>query len=214
MRREKLQHILFGALIATAVIVPIGAFSFVESGLFNVAASSPHTNFTSWLTHETMLRSVRHRARSIRAPAAFTADQVAGGFCAYEAHCVSCHGAAGVARQPWVNGMEPQPPYLLDVHQRFTRPELFWIVKNGIKMTGMPAWQDAMSDTQIWDVVAWLEASKELPPQTYVQWRGQRRCGANSWPSPGSLSIPHPERARPTGATAGSTPSWRGAARP
>ena len=214
MSWKKLRHLVIGAAIALVLIVPLGALAFVKSGLFNVAASHPHTKFTEWLTHETMIHSVRRHASSIAAPRRFAAVQIVAGFCAYEAHCVSCHGAAGVARQPWVNGMEPQPPYLLDVHQRFTRPELFWIVKNGIKMTGMPAWQDAMSDTQIWDVVAWLEASKELPPQTYVQWRGQRRCGANSWPSPGSLSIPHPERARPTGATAGSTPSWRGAARP
>jgi hypothetical protein len=74
--------------------------------------------------------------------------------------------------------MEPAPPYLLDVQQRFTRRQLFWIVKNGIKMTGMPAWKNDMSDSQIWGVVAWLEASSKLPPQTYVQWRGERRCGA------------------------------------
>jgi mono/diheme cytochrome c family protein len=54
---------------------------------------------------------------------------------------------------------------------------LFWIVKNGIKMTGMPSWRDNLSDAQIWNVVAWLEASTKLPPQTYVQWRASRRCG-------------------------------------
>jgi mono/diheme cytochrome c family protein len=74
--------------------------------------------------------------------------------------------------------VEPAPPYLLDVQQRFTPPQLFWIVKNGIKMTGMPAWKNEMSDAEIWEVVAWLEASAKLPPQTYAQWRKGRRCGA------------------------------------
>jgi mono/diheme cytochrome c family protein len=44
-------------------------------------------------------------------------------------------------------------------------------------MTGMPAWGGSMSDAQIWNIVAWLEASAKLPPQTYVRWQAERRCG-------------------------------------
>ena len=177
MRREKLQHILIGAAVALAVLVPLGTFAFVKSGIYNVGASKPHTTFTEWVTHETMIHSVRRHAKSDTPPMRFTAGQVTAGFCAYETHCVACHGAAEVARQRWAGGMEPAPPYLLDINHRFTRPELFWIVKNGIKMTGMPSWKNEMSDGQIWSVVAWLEASATLPPQTYVDWRRGRRCG-------------------------------------
>jgi mono/diheme cytochrome c family protein len=91
-------------------------------------------------------------------------------------HCVACHGASGVARQAWANGLEPQPPYLIDEPQRFNRRELFWIVQNGIKMTGMPAWRQSMSESEMWNVVAWLEASPKLPPQTYSQWQRTVRC--------------------------------------
>jgi cytochrome c553 len=127
------------------------------------------------------------------------------GFCAYETHCVACHGAAAVGREAWVSGMEPQPPYLLDVTRRFTPAELFWIAKNGIKMTGMPGWGDSLSDRQIWNVVAWLEASQNLPPQTYLRWRLGHQCAASglSTTAPGPLSIPPPSRERPTGATGG-----------
>lgn len=204
MDREKLLHIGIGTLIATAVIIPLTAFVYMQSGIYNVGASSPHTMFTTWLTHETMIHSVHRRARRIEAPARVSAAQVRRGFCQYEAHCVACHGAPAVARQQWVDGMEPSPPYLLDVTQRFPPPQLFWIAKNGIKMTGMPAWRNAMSDREIWDVVAWLEASRELPPQTYVQWRSAGVCGAlNGGPSPVSSPIPRRAPAPPTGATGG-----------
>jgi len=159
------------ALVMFAVLL------FVRSGQYNVGATSPHTEFTEWLTHDTMIHSVRRHAKSVTSPESFTPDQVAAGFCEYETHCVACHGAAGVARQQWVSGFEPAPPYLLDVDQRFTPPQLFWIVKNGIKMTAMPSWRNQMSDAQIWNVVAWLEASEKLPPQTYVRWSAVRRCG-------------------------------------
>lgn len=176
VRREKLQQILVGAVAALVVLVPLGAFAFVKSGIYDVGASKPHTTFTEWITHDTMIRSVRRHAASVAPPQQFSAQQVASGFCAYEAHCVACHGAAGVARQRWAGAMEPAPPYLLDINQRFSRPQLFWIVKNGIKMTGMPSWKNEMSDPEIWSMVAWLEASAKLPPQTYIRWKDERPC--------------------------------------
>ena len=178
MRREKLLHFAVGAAIAMAIAVPLGAFAFVKSGLYDVAAFKRHTLVTFYVTNETMTHSVKRHAKTIATPAPFTPQQVVAGFCQYETHCVACHGAAGVARQQWVSGLEPEPPYLLDAPQRFQRRELFWIVQNGIKMTAMPAWRDSMSEPEMWEVVAWLEASSKLPPQTYVQWRAAGVCRA------------------------------------
>ena len=193
MRREKLLHIGIGAAVAFAVIAPLGAFAYIKSGIYNVGASSPHTKLTEWITHETMIHSVRSHARAIVAPQSATAAEVRRGFCAYETHCVACHGASAVARERWVSGMEPAPPYLLDATQRWRPRELFWIAKNGIKMTGMPSWRNAISDREIWDVVAFLEAQSKLDSQAYVRWRAAGLCRSVSGsPSPGPLSIPRP----------------------
>jgi len=216
VRREKLLHILIGGAIGIAVVVPLGAFAFVKSGIYNVAASHPHTKFTTWLTHETMIHSVRRHADGITPPAWTSSAQLLAGFCAYRTHCAACHGAAGVARQQWVGGLEPQPPYLLDITQRFTPAQLFWIAKNGIKMTGMPSWRDSLTDRDIWNVVAWLEASTRLPPQTYARWSSATRCapaiGLSPAPAPPPTLRAGP--ARPTGGIGGSAPSARGSVRP
>ena len=185
MERSKLIQLLILAALATVALGALGAFGFIKSGIYNVGAARPHTKFTFWVTNETMTHSVKRHARGIVAPANVSAGQVMRGYCAYEAHCVACHGAAGVARQRWASGMEPQPPYLLDATQKFTPAELFWIVRNGIKMTGMPSWKDSLTDAQVWEVVAWLEASRKLPPQTYVEWRSAGRCGSVETLSPG-----------------------------
>jgi len=183
---------LIGAAIAIAVVVPVGVFAFVKSGIYNVGASRPHTNFSEWITHETMIHSVRRNATSVEAPREITGRQLFAGFCAYETHCVACHGAPAVAREQWVSGMEPQPPYLLDATSNWTPQQLFWIAKNGIKMTGMPSWRDSMSDDQIWEVVGFIEAMRRLPPQTYSRWRNERRCLANVALAPsGSLFQAH-----------------------
>jgi mono/diheme cytochrome c family protein len=205
MSRTKLLHILLGAAIALVLLVPLGTYAFVKSGAYNVAASHPHTKFTEWLTHEAMIHSVRRQSAGIQAPAHIGAQQVVRGFCTYETHCVACHGAPAVAREQWVAGMEPSPPYLLDATSKWTSSQLFWIARNGIKMTGMPSWRDSLSDGQIWDVVGFLEAMRDLPPQTYVQWRSRRMCGGFSgpWPAPAPPSTPRPGPAPPTAATGG-----------
>jgi len=167
-------------LAAAAAIV----FLYTQSGDFDVAASIPHTRIAGWLTHQTMIHSVRRRAARIRAPATFGARQIAVGFCLYEWHCVACHGAPAVGRQPWANGLLPGPPYLIDAPRSWSAAELFWITRHGIKMTGMPAWKDSLSDGQIWDVVAFVEAVPRMPPQTYLRWRASGRCDVPSRPSP------------------------------
>ena len=176
MRRWKIALPYLAGALAAAVVAGLLGLIFMWSGLYNVAASSPHSEPMEWGLHRTMIQSVHRHAKSVVAPERFSAAQVAAGFCQYEAHCVACHGAAGVAREQWVSGMEPAPPYLLDATSRWNRAELFWIAKNGIKMTGMPAWQDAMSDRDVWSVVAFIEAARQMQPQTYVEWRAQRRC--------------------------------------
>jgi hypothetical protein len=165
-----------------ALVAPLCAFAFIKSGLFDVAASRPHTKLTEWITHETMIHSARRHATSIAWPRSFTLRQTVSGFCAYEAHCVACHGAPAVPRATWVSGMEPSPPYLLDTTSRWTPSQLFWITKNGIKMTGMPSWRDSMPDIQISAVVGFLESMRRLPPETYLDWRSRRICGPNKGP--------------------------------
>jgi mono/diheme cytochrome c family protein len=178
-----------GALLAGVLGAPV----YIKSGVFNVGASKPHTNITQWITEETMIHSIRSHAKDIVAPASASAAQVRRGFCAYETHCVACHGASAVPRQLWVSGMEPGPPYLLDAAKRWKPRELFWIVKNGIKMTGMPSWRNAMSDDELWDVVAFLEATSKMNAQDYLRWRSADICGpVSAAPLPAEASTPRP----------------------
>jgi mono/diheme cytochrome c family protein len=167
----------FGGLAALAVVAALGLL-FMRSGIYDVAASKPHDRLVAWITHRTMIHSVRRHASGIAAPAAFRPEQLVAGFCDYDRHCVACHGGPAVGRRIWANGMTPGPPYLIEASREWTRSELFWITRHGLKMTAMPAWQLTLSDRQIWNVVAFLEALPHLPPQTYGRWRADGRCGS------------------------------------
>jgi mono/diheme cytochrome c family protein len=193
------QHFVAAAILV-AVTGPVVVFAYVKSGLFDVAAARPHNRLIEWITHETMINSVKRRAPDVALPGAVSVSQAERGFCQYETHCVACHGAPAVARDQWVNGLNPQPPYLLDATQKWKPRELEWIVRNGIKMTGMPAWRESMSDGEIKDVVAFVEAMPKMPPQTYVRWRAAGVCGAQSSSTGSILGTPHAHHRAPTAA--------------
>jgi mono/diheme cytochrome c family protein len=175
IRWPLLSHFV-AAGILVGVAGPVIVFAYVKSGAFNVAASHPHSRLVEWITHETMINSVRRRAAETELPRTVSPGHAIRGFCQYETHCVACHGAAAVAREQWTNGLNPQPPYLLDASQKWSSRELYWIVRNGIKMTAMPAWRESMTDEQMHDVVAFVATMSKLPPQTYERWRSAKIC--------------------------------------
>jgi mono/diheme cytochrome c family protein len=160
-----------GASAATA-LAGLTALAVIETGAFNTTAIAPHSALVAWATHTTMIRSVQREALRVRPPAGFSPQQVLTGLHQYDADCVICHGAPAVARAQWVDGMTPSPPYLMDAARQWSASELFLIIKNGVKMTGMPAWGTTRSDAQVWSLVAFLEAEPSISPRDYARMRG------------------------------------------
>jgi mono/diheme cytochrome c family protein len=163
-----MRQFLFGVVAAFAAM-GLGALVVIDTGLFDATAETPHSFPVAWATHMAMIRSVQLRARAIRTPGPFTADQVAAGARRYAQDCALCHGAPAVDRQPWIRGMNPTPPYLLDAARRWSAPQLYWIIARGVKMTGMPAWDETRSSTDIWLIVGFLEALPALSPADYAR---------------------------------------------
>ncbi len=117
-----------------------------------------------------MRRSVQVRAVTKLAET-WTGEQVSEGFRDYEAMCVVCHAAPGKERSSASKGMNPQPPLLADAATRWQSNELFWIIKNGVKMTGMPAFGLTHSDEEIWDIVGFVRQLPQISAEEYEQLR-------------------------------------------
>jgi mono/diheme cytochrome c family protein len=169
-RLRALAIALLPGLVAAAALGAVGGAAVIAGGLFDVQASTQHSAPVAWALHTTMIQADRRHAAAIEPPP-ITPQAVQTGLALYDRDCVSCHGGPATPRADWVNGMNPSPPFLIDVARRWTRPQMFWIVKNGVKMTGMPAWGVTRSDDQIWSVVDFLEAMPDLTPSTYAAMR-------------------------------------------
>jgi len=166
---------LLGGVVLTLAMLGAGSLMVVGEGLFDARASTPHDFVTAWATHTTMVNFMKRTAHDVHPPAAFTAAETVAGLHLYEQQCMECHGGPGVARAVWVQGMNPSPPFLLDASRRWSRGQLFWVVKNGVKMTGMPAWGLTEDDGRIWDLVAFLEAMPQMKPADFQKARAAVR---------------------------------------
>lgn len=167
--RNRTIGILGIALLMTVVAIAIAGLV-VHIGAYNVAATEQHTAAVYRLLDHAMRRSVKLRASTIRPPDLNDAQRVQSGLQHYRDKCLQCHGAPGIAPQDFGRGMAPAPANLVATAREWQAAEIFWTVKHGIKMTGMPAWQYRMSDQDIWDVVAFVKMLPTLSPQIYAAW--------------------------------------------
>ena len=174
-------------LAALAVLGMAGGAAFVWSGVYDISATDQHLAPTYKLLDITMRRSVRQRAEEIAVPDLTDPKKIGLGLALYRTHCEHCHGGPGIAPAPFALGMTPVPVPLVHTARTWLPAEMFWVVKEGIKMTGMPAWKYRMSDDEIWAVVAFLPAMARLTPQQYAALEAspppRRAAAANEEPS-------------------------------
>ena len=155
-------------LVAVALLVLIGAAAVgIYAGLYNIAADVPHTHPVYWLLETMRDRSVEARARDIVVPNDLKdPNRISRGAGQYADMCSGCHLAPGMKRTEISQGLYPRAPELRR-KTTLTPEEQFWVVKHGIKMTGMPAWGVTHDDDLLWDVVAFVRKLPELTPEQY-----------------------------------------------
>jgi mono/diheme cytochrome c family protein len=160
---------LIGAL---AIVVGIAALVFFFGGFFNVSAVPEDLAPVKWALIKVRTAAVDRYATQ-RPPAGFDApDKVQAGAKAYMARgCTNCHGGPGVEWQKFSEGLRPDPPDLKEVVNDREPRHLFWVVKNGINMTGMPSFERAgVADPEIWNIVAFLKKLPDVKEEDFKKW--------------------------------------------
>jgi len=150
-------------LVASAAAVLI----YVYSGSFDAAADTLESPLTAWIAKTVRERSVAVRAADIVVPQLDDAAMIARGADEYAQMCAGCHLGPGVADNEFRKGLNPAAPELARVAGRAARQ--FWIVKHGVKMTGMPAWGLTHDDATLWSIVAFLQQLPTLTPEQYAR---------------------------------------------
>ncbi|HMN73057.1 MAG TPA: cytochrome c [Rhodoblastus sp.] len=162
----------FLALIgALAIAGAFAAAGFFFGGFFDIS--------TSWEDPAPVAQAIaRVRDASIarhatdKPPADYAAPQrvQAGARVFATLGCVNCHGGPGVKWQKFSEGMNPAPPDLKEEAARLEPADVFWIAKNGIRMTGMPGFGAAASEDQLWSLAAFVKKLPDISDADYASW--------------------------------------------
>jgi hypothetical protein len=172
-------------IVGIVILFAVGAAAFVWTGMFNIAATEPHWEITSELIGIVRDRSIAVHSQAVSLPPFDEKKLLPKGVEHYHEMCRICHGAPGQPPELFAQGLYPGPANLLsgDVQAEWSDRELFWIIENGLKMTGMPAFGPTHERDELQGMVAFLRRLPKLSPEEYAELvrkaGGGERTGAN-----------------------------------
>jgi mono/diheme cytochrome c family protein len=150
-----------GVLFTLLVIAAVGGFVFA-TGRFNVAATAP-PDVADKVAPWVLDKALERRSKDVTDPIAKDPGAIARGMSHYRENCLPCHGAPGIEPAEFHEGMNPSPPDIdAPALQHDSDAEIFWVVKNGIRMTGMPAFGVNHKDEEIRDIVAFVRHAPQI----------------------------------------------------
>jgi mono/diheme cytochrome c family protein len=174
-----MKTIKYLILIAVAVFA-VGVI-YMYSGAYPMGADVPHNKLTYWLLETAREQSIKTASKNISVPPLDAPELLLAGGPDYNDMCVACHLKPGKMQTDMSIGLYPAPPNLSkqqgeDGHDHAdgghgdpaqSARRQFWIIKHGIKASGMPAWGPTHDDQRIWAMVAFLQKLPELTPEQY-----------------------------------------------
>lgn len=153
-------------IVTLGIIVTLAistALAVMYTGLYNVATDWKDPAWLRWVLVTTRESSIERRAQALQAPADLCDPQrIARGFGAFRDMCAICHTLPGDDPTPLTRGLNPAPPDLAKGEGHMSETEVFWVIKNGIRMTGMPAWHPSHSEGELWDIVAFIKVLPDM----------------------------------------------------
>jgi mono/diheme cytochrome c family protein len=151
--------VLSGLALATVT-------GFIWSGIYNIGADDQHTRPVYAVLETLRERSIEARASNLDVPDLTDAALIRQGAGNYDSMCTGCHLAPGMESTELSRGLYPAPP-AFSTAKKGNPAHHFWVIKHGIKASGMPAWGMSMNDQYIWGMVAFVQQLPDLDAEEY-----------------------------------------------
>jgi mono/diheme cytochrome c family protein len=158
--------IVLGIAICIAALLVVAACGTVNMGA-TTKPGAVERNLAPWVVDRSRERRATHETDPYT-----NAVVVSTGLDHYREDCLMCHGAPNVEAGELAKGLNPSAPKLQSPDtQSMTDGELFWTIKHGVRMTGMPAFAPTHTDEQIWKIVAFVRHLPNLTPEQTAELR-------------------------------------------
>ena len=168
-----LKGVVLGVALTIGVAL-IGAYSLVQSGLIPANADAKPGWLETWMARTSLDATLSREAPKDQNPVALTDQDLLEGVHLFAKNCAVCHGSAkgDASASPIAKGLYQKPPQLAtDGVEDDPEGVSFWMIKHGIRLTGMPSFGDSLSDRQIWTLALFLKHMDKLPPAVQQTWQ-------------------------------------------
>jgi mono/diheme cytochrome c family protein len=152
--------------------------------------------------------AIHRSARERQNPVEMTAQSLRSGMAHFADHCASCHGNDGSGDTEMGRGLYPRSPDMRkDATQALSDSELFYIIENGVRLTGMPAWGNGTPEGEqaSWHLVQFVRHLPKLTegelaemstmnPKSPDEWREEEKARRFLEGGTGATTTPPPRR--------------------
>jgi thiosulfate dehydrogenase len=157
---------------ATAVVVLLLAvFCYVRLGFVDPRADVPIGSLESKIAMPALDAAVDRRAPDTKNPLQPTDENLTAGIKVYQTNCASCHGDIHQPHGALADGFYPRAPQFLEDAPDMPENQNFYIIQHGVRLSGMPAWKQVLSEKETWQVTTLLSHLDKLPPQVSDGWK-------------------------------------------
>ncbi|HEY8312654.1 MAG TPA: cytochrome c [Candidatus Baltobacteraceae bacterium] len=172
-----LRGFIAGIVLTLAVILAAGYFGIVSGRLIPANADAKPGRFEKWAARASLRATLRREVTKTKRPLVETDKNLLAGIKLYGENCAACHGTATGDRSTTniAKGLYQKPPQLAsDGVERDPESVIFWKIKHGIRLTGMPAFSNTLNDTQLWQMTLFLKHMDRLPPNSNRAWHAMK----------------------------------------
>ena len=164
----KLGTLLWILLIAALLAIGAAAYSLLHDG---VSARAKPTALEALMARKARHMAIPSAARALANPVPASAESLRDGMLHFADHCAICHGNDGSCDTMMGSGLYPKPPNLrLAETQKLSDGELFWIIENGVRFTGMPAFSSRHSSQEdSWKLVQFIRHLPQLTAEERLE---------------------------------------------
>lgn len=155
------------ALLILLVVIVAGALVVRQILHDGMSAKAAPTRMETAIARRVRHLAIPADARALANPTAASAETVSEGMMHFADHCAACHGNDGSGDTMYGHGLYPKPPDMrLAATQELSDGELFWIIENGVRFTGMPGFSSPAEPEASWHLVRFI---RHLPQLTAAE---------------------------------------------
>ena len=151
-------------IVFTLIVLMAGGYWYMKKGYVNFNADQEPSFLDKHLGMAAVDASTDRRAPDVKNPVSPTEENLVAGAQLYLNHCAGCHGVPSNRESQFSKSFYPPAPGFFSDMPDMADNQNFYIIEHGIRWTGMPGWNQTLSDGQVWQLVTFLANMEKLPP--------------------------------------------------